>query len=213
MRFFRAGLSAFLLVFSSFLFAHPHSWVNLTSDFVIDENNQLVEVRQRWIFDAFYSALTLDDLRKQFPSDDIGLRVFGDDVVNNMASVNYFSNLSQAGKIIPLGLPYKWHFSTFKLGDEELLVAEMLFRVSNTPLLNASIEWSVYDPTYYVDMRHDDIEKIRIINLSTSECQPELLEPDPTDDQIMYAASLDKTQTNSTGLGQIFAQKVTLSCF
>lgn len=213
MRFLRAGLSACLLVFSSFLFAHPHSWVNVTSDFVINENDALVEVRQRWIFDAFYSAITLDDLRKQFPTDAMALKVFSDDVVNNMERVNYFSHLKQGARNIPITRPYKWNLSTFKIGDEELLVLEMLFKVPETPLTVSSIEWSVYDPTYYVDMRHDDIDKIRILNIGTSECQPELEEPNPTDEQILYAASLDVNQKDTAGLGQVFAQKVTLSCF
>jgi len=193
--------------------AHPHSWVGLTSDFVINENSELIEIRQRWIFDAFYSALTLDDLRKQFPDEVLALKFQSDQIVENLESKNYFSNLVVNEKSIPIKAPYKWHMSSIKVEDEELLILEMLFKIIPTSLNQGIIDWAVYDPTYYVSMQHETVEYVRIINNSSSECEPALIQASPTDEQAMYAASLDKTDKASGGLGNVFAQKARITCY
>lgn len=202
-----------LLTTLSAVHAHPHAWINLTSDFVINESSELVEVRQRWIFDVFYSALTLDDLRKQNPDFNLALKDHSNLIVENLMAVNYFSHLSLSGKNTPLGKPYDWQLSSAKIDGDELMILEMRFNVTPTSMLENKIEWSVYDPTYYVSMTHDTVELVRIFNSSSSECEPELIEPNPTDEQVMYAASLDKTQKSTDGLGELFAQRTKVSCY
>ncbi|TXR53485.1 DUF1007 family protein [Reinekea thalattae] len=202
-----------LLLIANVAHSHPHAWVSLTSDFVINEQTELYEVRQRWIFDPFYSLVILDDLRKQYTDDELALRMQADQIVNNLQALGYYSHLSLNSQPIDLGRPYKWHMSTATVGDDEIMILEMLFSVSPISLINHQVEWTVFDPTYYVSMRHDAIDYIRIINASSAECEPQLIEPTPTDEQIMLASSLDKTQTSTEGLGEIFAQRSTIQCF
>lgn len=209
----KSALLCLATLLSGFVSAHPHSWISLTSDFVINDDAKLVQIRQRWIFDAFYSALTLDDISKTYPDRSMGLEVQASDMVKHLASVDYFSHLQVGDAVMDIPRPNKWHLSTMALGDEEVLIFEMHFDVPATKLTDETIQWSVYDPTYYVSMNHESVEYVRLVNDSVLECEPTLKQGEPTDEQIMYAASLDKTQTDSSGLGQYFAQQITVTCF
>jgi ABC-type uncharacterized transport system substrate-binding protein len=209
----KSALLCLATLLSGFVSAHPHSWISLTSDFVINDDAKLVQIRQRWIFDAFYSALTLDDISKTYPDRSMGLEVQASDMVKHLASVDYFSHLQVGDAVMDIPRPNKWHLSTMALGDEEVLIFEMHFDVPATKLTDETIQWSVYDPTYYVSMNHESVEYVRLVNDSVLECEPTLKQGEPTDEQIMYAASLDKTQPDSSGLGQYFAQQITVTCF
>jgi ABC-type uncharacterized transport system substrate-binding protein len=191
--------------------AHPHAWINLTSDFLINEQGEVYELRQRWIFDTLYSAVTLSELGDQPGSEALAKQ--GQSMVTNLTPVNFYTHLMIDQNALAIGTPEHWHLSRLNTNQGELLMLEMHFALTPVSLADAPITWSVYDPTFYVSMRHDTLQQVRIYNHSSLECEPILHEPDPDSDILSYAASLDKTQTDSTGLGQLFAQTVTIRCF
>lgn len=189
---------------------HPHSWINLTTDFVISETEQLTQIRQRWIFDEFYSAMMLADLDRQFPDRPMALLAHGNDMIQSLSKHHFFSHLTLGKRVHSLPAPSEHQLSVVSTQDTDMLVLEMVFELPDVPVND--IRWQVYDPTYYVSMRHDDINRIRVHNHSSLECMPTLIEPNPTDEQMDYASSLDQTQTETDGLGQLFAQEVILKC-
>lgn len=205
-------LLSVLLVGSS-ASGHPHVWVSLTSDFVIDEQANLVAIRQRWIFDALYSALTLHDIRSELGEDSAALRAHSNRMVEHMATTDYFSHIKMAGQPITLPKPEKWHLSTATLDDEELMILEMHFPLTPRAITDGPLQWQVYDPSYYVAMEHYEPNHVRIFNNSSAECQPEIVAGTPTDAQILLASALDRTQQSPDGLGKYFAQTVTIECF
>lgn len=196
--------------------AHPHSWIQLTTDFVIDEDETLVEIRQRWIFDEFYSALSLADIDKQFSSDrNLGLKLFGDNVISNLTNYNFFSKLVVNQQAVSIPVPEKYAFSAIEVKENvDVLVLEMI-HVFPEPIAvdQHPVEWQVYDPTYYVSMMHNELPYVRLVNASSLECEPELTLPDPAQDTIEFARSLDITQTETDGLGKYFAETITLECY
>ncbi|EAR08819.1 DUF1007 family protein [Reinekea blandensis] len=191
---------------------HPHSWINLTTDFVIDDQEQLAQVRQRWIFDEFYSAMMLADLDREYPTRELALLAHGNDMIASLSQHGFFSHLVLAQNQHALPSPAEHQLSVVTTQEADMLVLEMVFDLSSTPLPVSELSWQVYDPTYYVSMRHDDVERIRIHNRSSLECMPNLIEPNPTEEQMNYASSLDQTQKDTDGLGRLFAQKVIVQC-
>ncbi|MBU2864974.1 DUF1007 family protein [Reinekea forsetii] len=206
-------LGVILLTFGQPLHAHPHSWLQLTTDFVIDSNGDINQLKQRWIFDPYYSTLTIDDLKKTHGNLDIGLAIHADGIINNLESFNYYSHLSINDKNIPINRPSKYHLSSASIEQEALLILEMHFDLPKTAMQSAEIKWQVYDPTYYVSMRHDSAKQVRLYNESPLECEPEIIEAEPDEQLRIYAESLDKTQTETTGLGKLFAQTIAVRCF
>lgn len=202
-----------LLSICQSLQAHPHSWVGLTTDFIINSSGELDEIRQRWIFDPYYSTLTIDDLKKTHESLEVGLVEHSNGIINNLESHSYYSHLTIGDNSLTIKRPSKFHLSSVPIEQDTLLILEMHFDIDNISMQAADLQWQVYDPTYYVSMRHDSINQVRLYNSSALECEPSIIEPDPDEELFDYAASLDITQTESTGLGEFFAQTISLKCY
>ena len=53
------------LFWSSHIAAHPHSWINLKTDFILDDQGRLSGITQHWEFDAYYSMMTYADIMNE----------------------------------------------------------------------------------------------------------------------------------------------------
>lgn len=203
-----------LTLISSNVSAHPHNWITLKSEFLINEKGELTVVRSHWEFDIYFSMMTIAAVMNEATVQPNSLQLLGDDMINNMESYKYFSLLKVDNKSIPLGrpLPYQLNITTNK-EEQQQLVLTMDFKFAKPiPLNNKEVSWQVFDPTYFIDMRHQDASKITITNAQGIECKKRIVLPDPTDDMIDYAMSLDRMQTETQGLGQSFAEKVLIQC-
>ena len=72
---------------------------------------------------------------------------------------------------------------------------------------NKTISFRVFDPSYYIDMRHFSTSQIIIHTKNATECSSTVELPEPSDELVEYAANLDKSQTAKNGLGNQFAEK------
>ncbi len=201
------------LSFGTLVQAHPHNWIALNSSFVLDDRARLVQVNQRWEFDFYYSLMTHADLLKQYGNEELGLRATAADMIKNLESYQYFSTLKLNGSPIELGVPDEYQLSTMNVEGQLILVLEMTFDIeTETKIENKTLSWQVYDPTYYIAMNHATEKNIKIISGNATECSTKLELPQPTDDQIDYAQSLDQTQNNTDGLGASFAETAFINC-
>jgi len=76
----------------------------------------------------------------------------------------------------------------------------------------APVEYMVFDPTYYIEMLH--AERPDAIQLSGADpaCRYKLTPPNPNPEAVALAAAQDRTQNPSNGIGQLFAERVTIRC-
>lgn len=200
----RLSLVFIVLIFSAKALAHPHSWIELNTTFVIDEDVQLVKVKQRWEFDAYYSMMTRADLLNEFSNEKQGLTETARRMINSLKDYEYFSELKVEGKKLKLGMPLDYSLSTKKKVGSSILVLEMTFNIMDkVKVENEKVSWRVFDPTYYISMNHDKASNVDIISKGTTECSKTLEVPAPSDEIVDYAKSLDKTQKNTRGLGVV----------
>jgi len=200
---------------SSLSQAHPHNWIDLNTRFVLDENARLVQVKQRWEFDLYYSLMMHADLLNEFGSEQLGLPAAAADMIRNLESYQYFSKLKLNDYPIELGVPETYQLFTKKEdGSEELtLVLEMTFGIKlETSIENKTLAFQVFDPTYYVAMNHATENNIEIIGGNATECSKTLEFPEPSDEIVEYAQSLDRTQKQTDGLGMSFAETAFINC-
>jgi ABC-type uncharacterized transport system substrate-binding protein len=61
-------------------------------------------------------------------------------------------------------------------------------------------------------MNHLVLENIEVIGGGAIECSKRLTIPEPSEELLFYAQSLDKTQRDTDGLGANFAETVTIEC-
>lgn len=209
-----ARLVLFLLVLMpGMLSAHPHNWISVKSEFTVNEEGELVSIQQDWTFDTFYSVIKLEEIAIDYPSQQLGLEETAEVMAKNLLAFGYFSELLVDGQ--PIDLPYPDN-SMLSLVNEEAqqrLMLTMNFTLTiPKKLTDLAVLWRVYDPTYYIEMKHHQASRIVIDNMSSAQCSTTLDAPEVTDELIEYAASLDRTQKNTQGLGSLFAETILIRC-
>lgn len=204
----------FIISLSSQIYAHPHTWINLQSTFGLNENAELIEIKQKWQFDEFYSAMFIADMLNEFgPDRDLAFTLAGENMVSSLSDYQYFSNLTVDQVGMSIGQPSEYLLTSEIVDGAEMLTMFMTFTLASTPnIKDTQIEWSVFDPTYYVAMIHTDIENLAIENGQNSGCMVNMDIPEPSQETIAYASSLDKEQTETQGLGILFAEKIRFGC-
>ena len=196
--------------------AHPHSWISLRSEFILDKNGHLTEIHQRWNFDIYYSMMTLADVVNEHRDQQKGLAIMAKTMAQNLAEYRYFSNLIVSGTDIPLPAPYTYALTTRMSEGQEILSLQMQFKLDKPqPMQGKSVTWSVFDPTYFIDISHGKPSEIAILNQGVSHsvrCLKTIEVSEPSEEVLEYAASLDRTQKDTQGLGNYFAEKVLITC-
>ncbi len=194
--------------------AHPHNWVTVRSGFDINDSGQLVSIKQIWRFDFFYSAILIaelaNDWQQPLPK---ALELEARRMVTNLKSYSYFAALSIGGRDTPLPTPDHYRLQVVKADGQEFLELNMHFSLDkHPPLAGNELVWSVYDPTYYIAYGHESPSNIEIRHTAAWKCSKQIKLPKITDELIAYAFSLDRTQRDTDGLGQAFAEKIVIKC-
>jgi ABC-type uncharacterized transport system substrate-binding protein len=202
-----------MLGLASPIYAHPHNWIELNTTFVLDQNAGLTQVKQRWEFDVYYSMMTRADLLNEFSNEEKGLVETARRMINSLKDYDYFSRLRVGGLKVNLGMPEEYRLYSKKKVGSTVLVLEMAFEIEDEiKFENKAVAWQVFDPTYYIAMNHDKESNVEIITSGATECSKTLETPEPSDETIEYAQSLDKDQKNTDGLGERFAENILINC-
>ncbi len=200
-------------VFPLCLKAHPHNWITLKSEFIIDEKGLLTELHQYWEFDVYFSMMTLDDVMHESRVQPNSLQLLATDMVNNMQSYRYFSQLQIDNRAVALAKPTDYALSTVSHDGQQQLLLYMRFQLPNPQqITDKTLIWQVYDPTYFIDMKHNDISQVIMRMENDKQCSTAIEQPKPSDDLLDYALSLDQSEKNTQGLGAAFAEKVIIQC-
>ncbi len=201
------------LLISMDLYSHPHSWIDLQTTLYLNDAGQLTQIIQRWEFDPYYSSITLADLKKEYPNEMEGLQFRAEEMVRNLRDYHYFSDLRIDGFNVPMGTPNEYSLNNKRREAENILELEMAFDLGDgVTLKQSTLTLQVYDPTYYIAMAHSSDDHIHVISHNALSCQKKLITPEPPNDLISYALSLDRNETSSNGLGIKFAETVEIRC-
>ncbi len=210
-------MSAWLVMtlYSSAVQGHPHNWVTLKSDFILDPQVRLIEIRQKWHFDAFYSSITIADIANEFGENNkAGFHHRAKEIITNLGSYQFFSTLKVDEVEIALPAPKRYHLNVIEIEGQQVLELEMHFVLTKAVNIeNKAVSWSVFDPTYYISMLYVDLSEFVVLGGNATECSKELFIPEPSREAIDYASTLDREQRNTEGLGDLFAEKILLNCY
>jgi len=193
--------------------SHPHNWIELNTTVVLDSQAHVVQVRQKWQFDMFYSLMMHADLLNEFGDEQKGLEATAESMIINLKDYRYFSSLSLDGLDIDIGVPSRYQLLSKKKDGDLVLELEMTFDIEpKVKIENKTLALKIYDPTYYIAMNHATEGNIEIIGGNATECSKRLEFPKPSEELIDYAQSLDRTQRNTDGLGANFAETAFINC-
>jgi len=191
--------------------AHPHAWIDLWVEVVFNESGAATGLRQTWLFDDFFSAYATEGMDEDGDGqpDKEPLAQLVRENIESLAEYQYFTKAWIGG-------------NTIKLNEVTEMSAEVrenrLAMIYYVPFVKpvrtdiGPLVYSVYDPTYYIEILHAEAEDAIQLASSTAGCSYHLLPPDPKEEEVALAASLAPSESAGDGLGQYFAERVTISC-
>lgn len=198
-----------LMLMSNGASAHPHNWIDMQAELVIDDQLQLSGINMSWQFDPYYSITVLSEFKQGEKTVQQQLDELGDLMVNNLAEYGYYSEISLGQELLSLPKPKQWSLT---VKDAQLLLT-MDFQLSEKQAINGlALSLSTFDPTYYVSMNYLKSHNLLLPASVSTDCQWQLILPSPSEEMVEYAAKLDQTMKDTDGLGALFAEKMELLC-
>jgi len=205
-------LLLFSLSVSSRVQAHPHSWIDLETSLIFNDEGKVIGLWQGWLFDDFYSAFTLEGMKPDNDGkyDTKALNELAETNLENLSEYSYFTFIKIDGK---KGNYQKVKdYKTFVEGNRLWMEFSVMLNEPVDPKAHA-INYSVYDPTYYVEILHaEGGDPIQLTGAGSQGCGYEMKKPEPPKEMSLMAAAMDRNQSAGDGLGVYFSEQVEISC-
>jgi len=204
-----AALAAAVLAGTPSANGHPHGWIDLRTEVLVDAEGRVTALRQAWLFDELYSAFILDEFATAGVDREAGLAGLLREDMAALAAYDFFTRVEVAGE-------------PRRVGDARAgangIAGERIWLRFDLPLARpvaptaGELRYAVYDPTYFIEMRHAGDEPVDLGGELARSCEAILIPPDPPAEIVGFAAMLDRNANSDDGLGAHFAEWVELRC-
>ncbi len=189
--------------------AHPHAWIDFHTQPVVDETGAITGLRQHWRFDVFYTLFIVESLHANAGAvEDAALLEVAQTSLTNLHPYDYFTEVSQGDREV--GFKTATDLETGLEGEALWMTFTVPFTDPLSPA-HGPIQYKVYDPEFFVEMRHVGDAPIRLVG-GLADCQATVVDGEPTVEQTLFAASLDTVTSPGFNLGEVFAQTATIQC-
>jgi ABC-type uncharacterized transport system substrate-binding protein len=208
------GIALFLLAFSGApAFAHPHVWIDMKTDLAFDDAKKLEALTITWSFDEFYSAFAVQDFKKRPDGtyDPADLAKLVDVNLTNLKDWNYFTEVTQNGKPLKLGLAARGASSY----DAKTGMLTMAFTVPlATPVAATQVgpvQFRIYDPSFYIAIDYVKKDAIHLTSGNHDGCAVSTRIPNA---EKIWSSLPESAFTGpkAVSLGKNFATTATLIC-
>ncbi len=209
----------FVLLLPTPVQPHPHAWVDLRMTVEGDDDGRIVALRQYWLLDPMYSRMISGQepgfaRRPDWGATGSGgpsaatLGAAADEILDNLAEYDYFTRLEQGEAPVAIGEVSEHRLQSAGHRLELSFTVELAEPVDPA---EAPFRYAVYDPTYYIEVLHDEDDIIDLRG-GLADCRATITPPSPSKELIARAAALDWDEEVSDDLGHHFAEWVTIDC-
>lgn len=189
--------------------AHPHAWIDLRSRVLLDDQGRVQGLELAWLFDDYYTVLVAEELGTEGQPTEDYLDEIAKRNLTNLREYDYFTAVTYDGERQAIGDVERYET---EVHDGRLW---MRFEVPLERPIDpkaGEVTFSVFDPTYWIEILHLEAEPILFTGAGAESCLGEILQPNPTLEQVSLANALDRDETAGDGLGELFAERVVVSC-
>lgn len=197
-----------ILTFAPNLHAHPHSWIEMKTH-IEGENGMITGFSMEWSFDAMTSMYMLDGEDVSPEKEEETFKNLAASVIENMMYEHYFTYFYDGEE--PIKYQVAEH-AKFKRDKAKMILTFDLPLSKPKPVTRDSLRMLIFDPSYFVDMSWIANEDVTLSPELARQCKLEVIEPNPTPEQMSYAMSLPADADPDNTLGQLFTQSVELHC-
>ncbi|MGO1886373.1 MAG: DUF1007 family protein [Halomonas sp.] len=194
--------------------AHPHGWIDLSVRVITDDEGVVSGLHQTWRMDPFYSLVVFEELQQvENASLEEGLDQLGTEIRDNLSGEHYLTEVRINDEPQALGEVSEY---TAIERDGRLVFMFILPLESPQPLADATLTYQVFDPTYYIEVVHEEEggqpRDDALILQGEPACELSVIAADPDPERVMQAALLDKDESGEPGLGRFFAETGQVGC-
>jgi len=178
---------------------------------VFDAEGRVTALRVDWLFDEIYSLYSTEELDDDGDGrpDESRLHDFVAGAVERLEPHGYFSVVRIGDR--QAGYGPVTEFSGTMQGDRLLMRFTLPLAEAVDPRAMA-VSYAVYDPTFYIQILHEQEDPVALEGSAPADCSIEVRPPEPDEEMVSFAASLDQTESGGDGLGAHFAEWVSISC-
>lgn len=188
---------------------HPHMWVDLESRVVLNIDDGRVVIQQIWLFDDFFSTSVIEDASLDPGGTNAGIQKEIDRITEALKPYNYYTEIEMGGK----------NLSSTLVGDVTWEVIQNRIKLRFTIAPNKSSvsdvqgwSYAIFDPTYYIEMLHEEGATITIDGDLTQKCSSWIEQPNPSADAVALSQSITLDNNADDTVGRFFAETVHVSC-
>ena len=192
--------------------AHPHVWVTVETKVLYGPERSIVGLRQKWVFDEFYSAFAAQGLdgdgdgklsRKE-------LHPLAEENVSSLKDFGYFTFVKASGKSVERLDPRDYHLEH----ADGILTLHFTLPLK-TPLDGRSsrVTFSVYDPTYFVAFSFAKERPVTLAAAAPKGCEPRMVGQKTANVDVARLGEAFFSQLDATSdFGAQFASSVAIHC-
>ncbi|NVN83585.1 MULTISPECIES: DUF1007 family protein [unclassified Vibrio] len=197
-----------LFSFAPSLSAHPHSWIEMKTH-IEGEDGMITGFSMEWSFDAMTSMYMLDGEDVSPEKEVETYKNLAASVIENMMYEHYFTYFYDGEE--PIKYQVAKH-AKFERDKAKMVLTFDLPLSKPKQVTRDSLRVLIFDPSYFVDMSWISNNDVTLSSSLARQCQLEIIEPNPTPEQMSYAMSLPADADPDNTLGQLFTQSVELHC-
>jgi ABC-type uncharacterized transport system substrate-binding protein len=196
--------------------AHPHAWIDVSTELRFDESGAVTAIRETWLFDEYYTVFAVQGLDADGDGkpDPDKLAELLEINLTNLAEYDYFTRVWAGGERLEVEPAVE---GTNAMRDGRLEMSFLLPLRTPAAADGGKLVYKIFDPTYYIEMLHRDTEQAVELRDAPEGCTASVERGDPPLEAIGLATSLDSSVQGETSygdksLGALFAETVTVSC-
>ncbi|MCT4654474.1 MAG: DUF1007 family protein [Cohaesibacter sp.] len=165
--------------------AHPHVWVSVRAEIIMDGHN-VTAIRYHWLFDEAFSAFATQGLDEN--EDGIlsreELQPLAKVNVESLSEYDYFSDLYLKGATETDELPFTDPQDYWLTMEKDQLELHFTLPVPDGMDARKALMLDVYDPSLFVDFSFAKDDAVKLVSADAS-CSSKLKEPEALDTATM----------------------------
>ena len=192
--------------------AHPHVWVTVETKVLYGEGQRIVGLRQKWVFDEFYSAFAAQGLDKDGDGklNRKELQPLAEENVSSLKDFEYFTFVKSGGKAVERLDPRDYHLEH----ADGILTLHFTLPLK-TPLdaRSSRVSFAVYDPTYFVAFSFAKEKPVTLAASAPKGCQARMAGQKTAKADVAKLGEAFFSQLDaSSDFGAQFASSIAIHC-
>ena len=146
--------------------ADRHAWIEHRSTILLDAAGRVSGIEQEWLFDEFYSLFATEEISKASGSQAEAPRALARENLNNLHEYDYYTEAHASGARVTFDKISE--FETQMRGPR-LWMRFVVPVVTRVDPVTSAFSFSIFDPTYYIEIRHADGDAIAVRNVKAGD--------------------------------------------